>query len=203
MAIEKHTFTATKTNIHLNELRGWFESNATEYFDSFETAENNTLICKIGETEALKFAESSSELIVTVSLPNGVSVSNYAGRTSAVFKYAKKTNSGIYLYSSYIRIFITKSDKDSTSVLLSCFSSNSSQKSYIADFGYSSTFIEVPHTTAVTANELTSFAPVVCSGCVILPNLFITPFSEYVGNDCNLNFRGTEYVYDGYFALKE
>lgn len=36
MAIEKHTFTATKTNIHLNELIGWFENNASEYFDSFE-----------------------------------------------------------------------------------------------------------------------------------------------------------------------
>lgn len=152
---------------------------------------------------ALKFAESSSELIVTVSLPNGVRVSNYAGKTSAVFKYAKKTNSGIYLYSSYIRIFITKSDKDSTSVLLSCFSSNSSQKSYITDFGYSDKFVEVPYTSAVVENDLTSFSPVVCRGGVSLPNLFITPFSEYVGNDCNLNCEGTEYVYDGYFALKE
>lgn len=207
MAIEKTTFTGTTVAVNLTEIKDWLSSCATEYFDDFEIGTLDgvpiNVVCRISNAEVLKLENKSESINVTVSLPNGTTAENYGGKTAPVFKYAKKTNSGIYLYSTTIHIFITKSDKNTTAVLLSCYTTASAQKSFIADFGYSSKFVEVSHTASVVQNDLTSFSNVVCNGGTMLPNLFRTPDSEYAGIDCNFDYDGIKYVYDGYFALRE
>lgn len=122
MAIETFNFSDTGSE-HFVEIKSWLETNATDYFDSFELSEDKlTLTCKIGDKTALTFSRTSTggTYVERFCLYNGTT-QNLSGASSVTYiDKIVKTTSGIALrknyggniYNNYS--FITKDNKGNT-----------------------------------------------------------------------------------------
>lgn len=206
----------------LSEVRDWLAANATEYFDSFVLSED-------GLTLDLQKA-SNTYITITTTAAGSVKMkfTVYGGAThttshgsseSGFIERLTKTDYGICISVNYggtscpRSIFITKTNNGNIGAVIFhdylSTKNTSSNYAYAISFSTSTEFVRMTATGGanfgVNPANLTTLCPIVCMGNSdeYMPNIFITPFSQYVGTECSFVFEGTEYLYNGYIALKD
>lgn len=205
MAIEKTIFTTTSQAANAPEVLEWLTANSAEYFDTVSADESGNITCTISGKTALVLGFDGTTKSITVYLDNGVSIEDFL--TTEVCSYGVKTSYGLYLKGTTYRIFVTKSNNGGVGfVLYNRTTSASVVKYYVGDF-YASKSIWAASANGEAvmsqAGDLTTISSIVCPGGTYLPNLFTTPFSEYLGTECILEKNNERYWYNGYIALKD
>lgn len=208
MAIVKTNFSGATQAANAPEVLSWLQANASEYFDTIEADAGGNISCKIGEITVILFGFNGSTPS-KLTLLNGTSITHYEHNDR--FTYAYKTSKGIYLNSfNYGSVFITTSDKGTTSVAWN-FKTNEDNYGYLfADFAYSTGFYRpvygswnVSRSSWTRAASLTALTPVIFDGVTYSPNLYLLTFSEYYLLKCNFTIGLTQYTSDGVLALVE
>ena len=227
MAIETFNFSDTGAE-HFAEIKTWLETNATDYFDSFELSEDKlTLTCKIGEKTALTFARTSERKSYCETFYNFDGTRSAQGANTNITYIDKivKTSSGIAIRKSRGTTltnnytFITKTNKGDTAfVFLDSASSTWDVKSNISNVFHFSAFTAEKTSFDVGGNLATATRQGVCrvadttvlspiclneSNGAYMPNCMVTVFGNVLNTECTLDHNGEKYFYNGYIALKE
>ena len=209
---------------NLATLKEWFEANATEYFDSFTLAEDGSSLAltKNGIDMITFETTGAAGKTVTFKLIGGTTKSITLASTSSTVMYVNritKTNCGIaiaFSMSGNVKgdnvyyIFISKTNNGYTGVLFFNYTSFNGSDCKYCVFDETSISFDLSSTTGgikfgVERKELTTLCPLVSGGksTEYLPNVYLTPSSQYVGTQCKFSLDGAEYLYNGYIALKD
>lgn len=216
MAIEKMIFTGTNQDQNFPEVYAWLTANAAEYFDEITQDETaKTITCKIGGQNAFTLYFASDKNVFQITLKNGIT--RTTADTGKSIDFAVKTSKGIYLkYKGvFVNIFITRDDRGAVSFAGLSKNSNGYRYLFSGSFSNSPNFWESswhdnggtdisPSAYDITmASSLTSMCAMPCNGQVYTPDLYFVPFTENFGRNSKISCNGTEYYYDGIFALKD
>ncbi len=212
MAISEITFTGTN---NIDEVLAWMHTNASEYFDDI-TKDGNTLNCSVNGAVFLQVGFSGNAT-TGLTLPNGNNKTYSSSDSSANVTKVYKTDKGIALFRDrYYDIFVSKTDEGSTAVVMIFRAQSDDLRIYGADSENStdlSTYPSVkesiynPGINAITKHFATAgkaaIVPFVFDNGSHTPNIFLVPFSPFIGTKAIIDLDGTKYVYDGCIALKE
>lgn len=229
MAIETFNFSDTRAE-HFAEIKTWLETNATDYFDSFELSEDNlTLTCKIGDKTVLTFVRGSigNNYEETYYLYNGTTKKISAGANACYIDKIVKTANGIAIRKNYNSTeynnysFITKDNKGNTAFIFPSVTSNiwnvlpssgGSGSIYGGIFSSEKTTFDTLFDSGLSARygachnaDVTVLSPICFynSNSSYTPNLMVTVFGNVLNTECTLDHNGEKYFYNGYIALKE
>lgn len=214
MAIEKTVFTGTTPAANAPEVYEFLNANKAGYFDSVVMDETtNNVTCYVGETPALKLGFNDSSKVITITLANGVSVSDLReASNSTVWLYGIKTSKGLALHCSGSSretrdILVSKTDSGSLAIVSILCTSASSTQLRAADIVHGSEFIKA-------FGAFGSSAPFYTMGVTTLtqiplsqtaesyaPDVYLTFFGQYLDTRGKLAANGKEYYYTGYIAL--
>lgn len=220
MAIGKYYFNQITPEENAADVLAWLQENAADYFDEFSKTTPHTndwrITCKVGDTAALEFntsynAPSSTYPNLIITLENGATDESANGADEYAYdtvKYAFKTSGGICLYINDSRmIFITKSSENTTAVYVKWIAWNYTNGDAVAfraaDLINSQAICTTCFEQKTEQNDITELAPLVFPRGTFAPNLYFTPYSQYVGQTGIIDVNGTRYVYDGYVAMKQ
>lgn len=206
MAIVKTTNTGTTWETQFADVLEWLQTNATNYFDEITGDSSTNTITMTYENASVVIASNS----IIVTLDNGTS-DNRTIRLPITTMY--KTDSGVYICNEQtpdsLQLWITKTNAGNTCVLYFWKSSSSSQNYQWADlkasaslssFGNSQSQVLSSQTRSAS---LTALTPFVFTGGVYSDNLFLQTFNEYYGISGIFSINRTQYVSNGYIALKD
>lgn len=208
MAIVKTTITGTSWATQFADVLEWLQIYATDYFDT---------ITGDSSTNTITMAKGNTSLVIksnnlTVTLENGTVRNFNIAVVATNLNVIYKTASGIYMYNpenlNCPQIWITKSNAGNTCVMLYHYGNSSSDRGYAwADLTASpsfSSFSDSPSLTTQTFSaSLTALTPFVFTGGVYSDNLFLQTFNEYYGISGIFSINKTQYVSNGYIALKD
>lgn len=203
-------------------LKGWFDANADDLFDSTEVS-GDSLLLKISGSTAISVTHVSDTFRVDVYVNNVTLTKTTGGGGDYVARLAK-TSHGIALSFSKnyggptspaleyaYGLFITKTSGGNTGVVLagnlSCVIGTTDILNYgfyFESIGGSLRSTANTVTAAVMADDVTTLTPCVCEGAngEYMPDCFFTSFSQYKGQDCTFTADGNEYLYNGFIALR-
>lgn len=213
----------TKDN-NLSNLKSWFEANATEYFDSFTLAEDGSslTLTKSGIDMITLETTGVAGKTVTFKLIDGTKKSITLASASSTILYVNritKTNCGIAIAFSITGsagndipiIYISKTSSGYTGITFITHVTITGSSANICTFDETSlgsfnlSAADGAKKFGVEQKELTTLCPLVSGGksTEYLPNVYLTPSSQYVGTQCKFSLDGAEYLYNGYIALKD
>ena len=191
------------------------QSTLAEDGSSFALAKNGIDMITFGTTGV-------AGKTVTFKLIGGTTKSITLTSTSSTILYVNritKTNCGIAIAFSVsgnvqgnnvYYIFISKTNNGYTGVLFFNHTSFNISDCKYCVFDETSISFDLSSTTGimkfgVDKKKLTTLCNLVSGGNSeeYLPNVFITPSSQYVGTECTLKYNGDDYLYNGYIALKD
>ena len=221
MAIEKTVFTATSLANNGPEVLAFLQANASEYFDSITLNERGSVVCTADDVDVLVIG--FGQETTTMQLMNGATISNSSATGtygSQIFRYGYKTQNGVMLaVDGGETLIITKSDNDSTALIAGLRTSNSASNTHrvcMGDVSRNSVWYDIGSGAGNASEErkkyvinanaaLTALMPLpLGDGGTYSPDLYVTVWAENGGlaNPKKLIADGTEYIYDGAFALK-
>ena len=206
MAIVKTTITGTSWATQFADVLEWLQTNATDYFDEITGDSSTNTITMTYENASVVIASNS----ITVTLDNGTS-DNKTIRLPITTMY--KTDSGVYICNAQtpdsLQLWITKTNAGNTCVLYFWKSSSSSQGYQWADLKASASLSSFGNSQSQVLSSqthsasLTALTPFVFTGGVYSDNLFLQTFNEYYGISGIFSINNTQYVSNGYIALKD
>ena len=213
MSVSTTVFTSTDANQNASDLYDWMLTNASEYFDEI-TFSSPLITCKVGDTDFLKISTNNSQEM-GITLPNGNG--NMQTRPTAICRTAYKTSSGLALFmDNSTSIFVTKSDSGATCAVSVGLWGFRKYRIIGADVESSTGLTQYPRTSeenfeyfsnlcdrSFTNAGKAALVPFTFDNGSYTPDLFLVPFSPFVGTRALLDLDGTKYVYDGCIALKE
>lgn len=205
MAIVKTTITGTSWATQFADVLEWLQIYATDYFDTI-TGDSSTNTITMTKGNASLVIKSNN---LAVTLENGA-VGNFTlAVVSTNLSEIYSTASGIYMHNpanpSCPQIWITKSNVGNTCVMLYHYGSSSSDRGYVwADLTASPAFstFDVLINKTFSAS-LTALTPFVFTGGVYSDSLFLQTFNEYYNIAGIFSINKTQYVSNGYIALKD
>lgn len=220
MAIAKTIFTGTTLAEQAAEVYAFLNANKSGYFDSVTQDESGNISCMVGETVALKLGFDGTTKNIIITLANGETVSTYNATTA--WGYAYKTDRGLYLHDVHnenqypFSVYIAKTDTDSTAIVayMSINSSTNQRALYCADITGGNA-IYVPYSInvlyqsiysaiAATAGSTTlTPLPLTSNTASYAPDLCMMFFSQYPYTPAVITIGTTQYVSNGFLALKE
>lgn len=208
MAIVKTTITGTTWETQFADVLEWLQTNATNYFDEI-TGDSSTNIITMTYGNASVVLNGITNRI-TVTLDNGTS-DNRTIRLPITTMY--KTDSGVYICNEQtpdsLQLWITKTNAGNTCVLYFCHSSSTIQGYQWADLKASTSLSSFGSnqsqalSSQTRSASLTALTPFVFTGGVYSDNLFLQTFNEYYGISGIFSINRTQYVSNGYIALKD
>lgn len=203
MAIEKFTFTGTKSNPNDAEVLKYFQDNATDYFNKIEyTSGNRTITLSSGSTAKISILMDSSYPICIV-IANGNTASVQLN-TNVYPNIAVKTTYGILIYyksDSYnATLIIAKDSNGNTVAIATSYDSKLYPINLILDS--KTNYISCDY---IPCNYFTSLCPISTqNSATAIPGVYFTPFRQYGTNDIRiLSINGKQYVANDYIALEE
>lgn len=205
-------------------LKDWFDSNADDFFDSTEIS-GDSLLLKISGSTAMTISHVNSTMFtVTVSVNGSLTLTKSTGGGGDYVARLAKTSHGIALSFSKnyggptdpareyaYGLFITKTNAGNTGVVLagnlSCVIGTTdilNSGFYYESINGSLRSTAATVTAAVLADDVTTLTPCICEGANgdYMPDCFFTSFSQYKGQDCIFTADGSEYLYNGFIALR-
>lgn len=189
-------------------IKAWFDNNAGEYFDSSEIAEDTILLKNSGETVmSIKLTVSACTFNVYVN--SSVTISRTASNSYYINRLAKTPHGvaiGFFNGSSDTpyHIFISKTSEERVGIIITSTIGSSLGNYAIESIGGSVRTISSSVTPSVMAENITTLTPCVCDGAngEYMPDCFITSFSQYKNIECTFIADGTEYLYNGFIAMR-
>ena len=203
MAIEKFTFTGTKSNPNDAEVLKYFQDNATDYFDKIEYTSGNRAITLSSGSTAKIYILMDSVYAINIVIANGNSTSVQLN-TNVYPNIAVKTTYGILIYyksDSYnATLIIAKDSNGNTVAIATSFDLKLYSINLILDSGIN--YISCGH---IPCNYFTSLCPISTqNSATAIPGVYFTPFRQYSTNDIRiLSINGKQYVANDYIALEE
>lgn len=208
MAIVKTTITGTTWETQFADVLEWLQTNATGYFDEITgDSSTNTITMAYGDASVIIANKS-----ISVTLANGV---NTIGGTyeSVLIDEIYKTDSGFYMHKkagqSWLQVWVTKTNTGNTCVMF-WYDHLTSDRGYKwADLTASLAFSQfaanqpLELSSQTFSASLTALTPFVFNGGVYSDSLFIQTFNEYYGISGIFSINKTQYVSNGYIALKD
>lgn len=227
MAIEKTVFRQVNAGASAAaaEMLTWLQTNANEYFTEIVSGDNSSVVCKIGDVNALVFYPSANnsncKTIITMAM--GTATNEY---TLQKFPRAYKTNNGIAIFDSDHRpIFIVKdTTTDKTLILAAMRIASGSSSFYYAYQGFdivngSGVFTLASTTGLVNASQTypvlrsritqpvgaNSLCPIIFGDSgAYNQGLFLVYFNNNVNStETVIKIGDKQYVFDGAIALEE
>lgn len=213
MAIEKTYFTSTTAYASMAEIYEYLAANATDYFDTIEQTTDDSgnvtnISCKVGTQEVLLLTVSGSYIYIKSTLVNGTQVS-YNGLYVVYFAFVKKTSTGLLLSgivrnTSFVSVWITKSNNDDTMIIVGDNSYNYVQ---FIDSGVSTALKSVTfsNSTLPILSSYTALCPICTEYGSYSPNAFLVVFTQLEKRyeaDADITANGTEYAVRGAVCLK-
>lgn len=199
------------------EMLTWLQTNASDYFTSIISGDNNAVICKIGDLEALTLYPSNNSKTTEIKLAVGTTYS--CG--SQTFLRAYKTDNGIAIFdSAYKPIFVTKDAATNNTLIFAavvygtyvyqlayyCFDiANGSSAYTLAKVSSSgSTFATLRAAASRTAGA-TALCPIIFGDTgAYSEGLFLAVFNQNVNaTETIIKIGDKQYVFDGAIALEE
>ena len=235
MAIVKTMFTGQTLAAQAPELLAYLQANASGFFDEITANSDGNITCYVGDTPALIIGmDGTTTRRVTLKNGNYIELTNVTTASnprSALFSYAKRTNSGgdtattsgLLLVTAHAQvstqdvgattIFITKNDTGDTCIygyMQTTNNSTSTATYFCADIDNDTT-IFTPLTTTTYANRaqlsrpaaVTSLTPVIFNSGHHAPKGYIATFNQYALTECDLNIGGRSYISDGVGVLSD
>lgn len=194
MAIETHIFNTGD----ITEVKAWLDENATDIFDTIEISDTD-IVCTKDSTELATFGFNSNGACV-IKLASGQSFSA-RGYQQSHFTMAYRTTTGIWLFnigSSYtVSVMVTQTGE----VYASNGYANTRQTGKIN----SPNFTEVPTPNSFA---ITTLCPTPFTSAEVSEDTLLTMWTQLVipGAKANaqiIEVNGVNYVYDGFFCLRE
>lgn len=198
------------------EMLTWLQTNASDYFTDIISGDNNAVICKIGDLEALTLYPSNNSK-TTVKLAVGTTYSCGV----QTFLRAYKTDNGIAIFdSAYKPIFVTKDAATNNTLIFAavvygtyvyqlayyCFDiANGSSVYTLAQVSSSdSTFATLRAVASRTAGT-TALCPIIFGDTgAYSEGLFLAVFNQNVNaTETIIKIGDKQYVFDGAIALEE
>lgn len=218
MAITRTVFKQTSSPATAAaEMLTWLQTNASDYFTDIISGDNNAVICKIGDLEALTLYPSSNNAsyVTKVKLAVGTTRS-YSG--DQIFLRAYKTDNGIAIFDSSNRpIFITKDVVTNNTLIFATFIGGSNTYYYycfdiingasaytLASTGASSSYSILRSNASRTAGA-TALCPIIFGNTgAYSEGLFLAVFNQNVNaTETIIKIGDKQYVFDGAIALEE
>lgn len=218
MAITRTVFKQTRSAATAAaEMLTWLQTNASDYFTSIVSGDNNAVICKIGDLEALTLYPSSNapSYVTKVKLAVGTT---YSYSNFQTFPRAYKTDNGIAIFDSSNRpIFITKDIVTNNTLIFATFSGNSNIYYYycfdiingasaytLASTGASSSYSALRAAASRTAGA-TALCPIIFGDTgAYSDRLFLAVFNQNINaTETIIKIGDKQYVFDGAIALEE
>lgn len=209
MAIVKTTITGTTWETQFADVLEWLQIYATDYFDTI-TGDSSTNIITMTYGNASVVLNGITNRI-TVTLDNGTS--NEKSSNDIFITEMYKTDSGIYIHNAKdandLQLWITKTNAGNTCVLYFYHSSSTVQGYQWADLKASTSLSSFGSnqsqalSSQTRSASLTALTPFVFTGGVYSDNLFLQTFNEYYGISGIFSINRTQYVSNGYIALKD
>lgn len=206
MAIEKTVFTGRTQAANAPEVYAFLNANKEGYFDSVEMdGSTNNITCYVGETPALTLGFDGTSKNIKITLTNGVVYSAYP--TINLWRYAVKTSKGLVLVMDYSTVWITESSMGTTAILFCGQESSSTSSLYYkcADIVHSTAMYEFMYSvsSSMKAAGSTAFVPIPLGANIesYTPDVYFTPYTQYLGVVSKLTANGREYFYNGVIAL--
>ena len=203
MAIEKFTFTGTKSNPNDAEVLKYFQDNATDYFNKIEyTSGNRTITLSSGSTAKISILmDSASPINIVMANKNTATVTL---DTNVYPNMAVKTTYGILIYyksSLYNATLIIAKDSNGNTVAIA---TSYDSKLYPINLILDSEIYYIP-CDYIPCNYFTSLCPISTqNSATAIPGVYFTPFRQYSTNDLRiLSINGKQYVANDYIALEE
>lgn len=213
MAITQVNFIAGAINAaNQAEVYSFLNTYATDYFDSITNDTTSLKIeCKLSGVSVitLNFDGTTKN---TYSFLNGTTSTEYG---VSYFTKAFATSNGVYLVGSQAKgskLMITKNESGDT-ILRVLRSSTAAGACLVEVYDFNNSYASLGLTSSSTsgltsmskAAGVTCFAPIPTSlsAAHYCPHLFLTPYTQFLATDGIITVDGTEYVYDGAFALEE
>lgn len=204
MAIEKFTFTGTKSNPNDAEVLKYFQDNATDYFNKIEyTSGNRTITLSSGSTAKISILMDSSHPIINIVMANG-NTATVQLNANGYLNMAVKTTYGILIYyksdSDNTTLIIAKDSNGNTVAIATSFDSKLYPINLILDS--KTNYISCDY---ISCNYFTSLCPISTqNSATAIPGVYFTPFRQYSTNDIRiLSINGKQYVANNYIALEE
>ena len=203
MAIEKFTFTGTKSNPNDAEVLKYFQDNATDYFNKIEyTSGNRTITLSSGSTAKISILMDSAYPINIV-IANG-NTATVQLNTTGYPNIAVKTTYGILIYYKSdpynATLIIAKDSNGNTVAIATSYDSKLYPINLILDS--KTDYISCDY---IPCNYFTSLCPISTqNSATAIPGVYFTPFRQYSTNDLRiLSINGKQYVANDYIALEE
>ena len=203
MAIEKFTFTGTKSNPNDAEVLKYFQDNATDYFSKIEyTSGNRTITLSSGSTAKISILM-NNEYPIRITAANGTITSIRLGK-SVCPNIAVKTTYGILIYYKSepfnATLIIAKDSNGNTVAIATSYDSKLYPINLILDS--KTKYISCDY---ISCNYFTSLCPISTeNSATAIPGVYFTPFRQYTTNDIRiLSINGKQYVANNYIALEE
>ena len=203
MAIEKFTFTGTKSNPKDAEVLKYFQDNATDYFNKIEyTSGNRTITLSSGSTAKISILMDSASPIKIV-MANG-NTATVTLDTNAYPNIAVKTTYGILIYYKSnlynVTLIIAKDSNGNTVAIATSYDSKLYPINLILDSA-----VYCIACNYIPCNYFTSLCPISTpNSATAIPGVYFTPFRQYSTNDLRiLSINGKQYVANNFIALEE
>lgn len=194
-------------------IKEWFDTNASEYFDESYLEDGKALRLRNGDRDFLFMSHDECFTVrvlvngnMTLYMDNGVAhyISRLAKTPHGVaVGFAR---SGEYGFDFPYGLFITKTNKGNTGLIGNTILGEQAGAGdyFFESIGGSKHSIPTAITPNVIWNDVTTFTPVVCDKASgeYMPDCFFTTFSQYKELDCTFVAEGTEYLYNGFIAMR-
>lgn len=224
MAEIVETLLDTTTDVsNFNAIYTWLVSNISGYFDTIEkddNVEHGTIYLKIGGVTKLRLANPTATDGFAADIYS-TTIAHTTVNSLKLIDKAYKTDYGFCLINSSNNraIFVSKDSNNDTFILgfgvndsihKIVFTSSTSERVFYAHWNFGIKYLMIYRwnqlyngqnlTTGIT--QKTMLEPLMTYEGSYTPNLFLTPYSQYTGTVGIITIDGTDYVYNGYCALK-
>ena len=220
----------TSRNNNFIAVYNYLQNNIDGYFDTVEINQNyDSIALKINGDSKITIQKTSYHTIFYSTTGNSTTINGDAWQPE-LFNKAFSTSNGFCLLTvSGYGFFVAKDSNNDTFYVM--FSRNGNGWGYVAFTSSSSERIigktqEIGNTTSAAyqnspaywiqswfqqygnskitdyKTQKTMLEPLMTYEGAYTPNLFLTPYSQYTGTVGIIQIDGTDYVYNGYCALK-
>ena len=216
MAITRTVFKQTSSaTAAAAEMLTWLQTNASDYFTDIISGDDNAVICKIGDLEALTLYPSGINTTYVTKIKLAVGTT-YSYSNAQTFPRAYKTDNGIAIFDSYYRpIFITKDVATNNTLIFAamlssstlyyyCFDIANGASAYMLSSDSYSNFTNVRSNVSRVAGA-TALCPIIFGNTgAYSEGLFLAVFNQNVNaTETIIKIGDKQYVFDGAIALEE
>lgn len=221
MSYTKQTFNTGTASTHKTQLKAWLEANATDWFDSIETDENN-LYAKKGGFTVLKITYSNYDSSQYARFTVGSKYTTVSFRGRFACDYVVKTSKGLCFHfakdSSDFRsyqgwVFITKTDDNSIGILAigaQEYQSSYYHRMYVLDFDNTLTASymlsesdDILPMLTMSAGQTALINFPFYQDTKHLADVYMIPVSQYKGVGGEISYNGETFWTNGYLAMGE